>query len=372
MTWGEALLNSESIEGRLKQNDRKSLLEHVVIPASWMSRVFLIAVLLASSMAYGDAGPLASEVPVTLVRPSPELSGLSYNKYWLELPADSNSLDQRSFIVRLSGELRRRRSRVFMNDQLLRESRGGFEVKIPIRSAVTSVVFSIVDFRGRIEKEEVSIQVDFDRASEFQDQALGRLSKAAWSVGVNSSWMSYRDDLGNSLEQIGLGMKLSFSRPLNSKRKSALAANLYGTLIPVVRRPGDLYLQVLGLNFRYGVQLKEINHWRVWLFGGYFYTTTFAPSSRIGYIHQLGPQIYPTVTFKLSDHKIVAGYLKFAQLANIGDFKNREIALGISYHSTSDLKRNRSISFDYSTIHVLADFVTIDLSSAVIGYSLSL
>ncbi len=306
-----------------------------------------------------------------LIRPeaSTRITELSFERDRFPLTIRETQNGQVKLMVRVSGRFRDRAAGLLMNGRKVSPTPddGNFEVEVVIRDASTVLEFAAVDPYGGVRTESVELESSpRDPVKAILRNLRARTS--AWNVGLSIAQMSYSDSLGQDFSQMGAGAKLSYSLFVNQKRTQILAGNIYGTLLPLHQSGADTFLQLVAANLRYGLYLGEWKRWKAWIYGGYFFTTTFSSSENVGFRNLLGPQLYPTASLPLGSRRSLGTYFKVAPLYGL-DFENRELATGISYTTRGILGGSHTFSIDYAQIRLNAGAATIQLSSAVLGYS---
>jgi hypothetical protein len=245
---------------------------------------------------------------------------------------------------------------------------GQFEIERAIRDATTSLEFSTVNLAGQLQTEVVTLKSDPPNPVREILKSL-QAETSSFGVGLSGALMNYQDNAGVTFRQFGVAGKLSYSQFLTSNRRHVAAANIYRTFLPLSGNETSLRFYLLGMNLRYGYFLGQTAGWRFWLYGGYFYTTTFSPSGRIGFTNLLGPQVYPMASRQLSRRDSISTYFKFAPLYGLGDLSSREVAYGVSYTYRPLTGLSMSLSLDYSQITLITGQADIRLGSTVLGYS---
>jgi hypothetical protein len=322
-----------------------------------------LLLLLAAPEAWSAIRPEA-----VVVRSAKSIAALTFLKP--RFPIIVRELDdgQMKLLVRLSGRFNGRRSKLLFNNEPVSVDDGQFEIELTLRDATTSLEFSTVSVFGAVQFEEVVLQSDPPNpVREILNGLQAEVS--SFNIGLSAASMNYEDSSGEKLSQISLGAKLSYSRFITPNRKHVIAANSYTAFNPISQSRTDTHLWLFGANLRYGYFLGTYKRAKIWLYGGYFFTTTMSPGERIGFTNLLGPQLYPTVSFHLRKRDSIATYFKFAPLYGLQDLASREIAFGVSYTRRSLLGLSNSFSLDYSQITLNPGTARIQLSSTVLGYS---
>jgi hypothetical protein len=327
-------------------------------------RATIFFLLLAAPDAWSGIRPEA-----VVVRAAKPITALKFSKLRFPIIIRELGDGQLKLLVRLSGRFEGRRSKLLFNNEPVALDSRQFEIEVTIRDATTSLEFSTVSVLGTVQSEEVVLQSDPPNPVREILKGL-QAEVSSFNIGLSAAAMNYEDNAGEKLSQIGLGAKLSYSRFLTANRRHVLAANAYSTFIPVSQSRSDTHLWLVGSNLRYGYFLGSYEKAKIWLYGGYFYTTTLSPGGRIGFTNLLGPQLYPTVSFQLRKRDSIATYFKFAPLYGLQDLASREIALGVSYTSRSLLGMSNTFSLDHSQITLIAGQAEIRLGSTVLGYSI--
>lgn len=333
-------------------------------------------------MARGLVSPLVAAVIVlcasdveAAVRPqavvgraAKPLAGLKFSSQRFPIIIREKSDGQFQLLVRIAGRFESRKSKLLLDFEPVAVEGGQFEIERAIRDATTALEFSTVNLTGQIQTETVMLKSDPPNPVREILKSL-QAETSSIGVGLSGALMNYQDNAGEKFQQFGIAGKLSYSKFLTSNRRHVAAANIYRTFLPLSGNDTGLRFYLLGANLRYGYFLGQSAGWRFWIYGGYFYTTTFSPGGRIGFTNLLGPQIYPMASRQLSRRDSISTYFKFAPLYGLGDLSSREMAYGVSYTYRPLTGLSMSLSLDYSQIRLSAGQADIRLGSTVLGYS---
>jgi hypothetical protein len=192
------------------------------------------------------------------------------------------------------------------------------------------------------------------------------------NVAVGYAYHLYAETLSPQLTQQALVAKFGAQFALGARW--ALAANVYGTLFPFASNLGNTDIRFLGTNGRVGWKVPGASkRWEAWLWLGWYYTTTWAPSNSLGFKDMNGPQLYPTLSFSFGQGRhSLSAYGKYSPVSEdfVPTFRSHELAAGLSYLAPASRKGRRlGVSIDFARLYLnLRDLVFIDSRSTSLSF----
>lgn len=262
-------------------------------------------------------------------------------------------------------------------DEMMPKSEGVKEISKPLSKPLSKSIPKSTpqtDFKKRaiVGGEKVSEKKNEKSTLEEKKEEPSSVSLFSFGLGVTSS--KFISSYGTTVEQFGLTPKLFFSStlPFLSPRID-FGANTYMTAFSLMSRSTGTQASVLGqsLNARYvGANARlgynftpQSDSFLFKIMGGYFYSTMLTSPVDFGYKNVMGPQIYPTIGWKVTPKSALNLYGKYSPLAEgkIGSIrkgKSRELAFGLIYTFAAPLfeksffGKSWGLAVDYSDLKI--------------------
>lgn len=251
-----------------------------------------------------------------------------------------------------------------------------FQLEIEISGPTTGVQFFGVDPYGAISTEQVIIQTTGWECG-VSRRSIHRAGQGRLTTSLGLMFLSYQQSYIQDFSQTALTAKVSYSRRLKSESRWELGLLGFGTLMPLSSNREGVALRFLGLNSRIGYYLLrgETTPWRLAIFSGAYYTTTFSQGESIGYENLFGLQLFPTLSRALQGGRQISTYLKFAPVNGGVKFPskltNREFAVGLAYSFLVRTSNWMSLSLDWAQLKadVAGRKVESTSTTASLGYT---
>ncbi len=181
------------------------------------------------------------------------------------------------------------------------------------------------------------------------------IEKNQWTAGLGPTFLKYRETSLADINELILTGKIFFSRRLTPQWN--IGANLFGNLIHISGSPPSDRVKFLGANVRLGYVLPFIKKpWVVNLMIGAYYSQMLGTPG-FGYSPVLYPQLYPTVSYGLSNGQVFSTYFKFVPIGKkftSVSASERELASGMAWSWPMDNLKNAHIFFDVSSFAIRA------------------
>lgn len=314
-----------------------------------------------------SAGPVETGFDAEVVRPKVTSPHLSLNGKYLPIfrTGSGSSFD---YTVKLEWK-------VAAEHHIVLESKDRMETlpaigsrEFKLTKSVTLVTISTIGPRGDRAREELRISVPDWTDVQASATAPARKSYSL-AAGLGLSSISYTQDGAAPLSEIALTPKVSFTRySLFHSKWDGNITLFYSS--PLTSSRAGVKLSYFGFNYRagYNVPINPISPWTVVLSLGGYYTTTTATGDTIGFENQSGPQVLPSIRYRLSDSNSLGAYLKYAALISQFGFKigGSELAFGTDFGHFLRSRKRLGVNLDFATLSA-KDPTGINLTNQVIS-----
>ncbi|HLD99658.1 MAG TPA: hypothetical protein VJB59_05325 [Bdellovibrionota bacterium] len=239
---------------------------------------------------------------------------------------------------------------------------GDFTFPVTLKAQNTTVRFRAVGPRGEIEEQSFLIifnELPVLKAEAIKSSQSRRSSKAGSSlmVSVGPTYYTFREvnvaDQASvaDFSEIALTGKLSYLFSLSPRWN--LGANAFFNFLPLSSNFPGVNAQVLGVNLRIGLVLLPSPPWTLSLMAGIYYSQMFVTNNRFGYGPMAYPQLYPTLSRKLSERENAFVYVKYVPITALTEC---ELAAGLGW----------SHNFNSGSLGLNLDFSKMDFYSSPI------
>ncbi|MCC7442522.1 MAG: hypothetical protein IT285_12870 [Bdellovibrionales bacterium] len=198
--------------------------------------------------------------------------------------------------------------------------------------------------------------------------------RAGFSLGVGGTFLAYRETSKPDYAAFVLTPKLSYSRAHSPFKSWAFGFSAFLTAAVLSRSSGSVDPRFLGVNARLGYLFPSRSRMKFALYGGGYYLTMWVPGDAFGFDNLWGPQLYPTLSWKLSGRNSLAAYCKYSPMMNgfsALPLGNREIAAGLGWQR--DFRGySITLSADFANFAFSLDDVEVSSNSLTLGISVTL
>jgi len=294
---------------------------------AWMTLLFLGTIAVANASEYRLKLVLdpAQAIPRLRWDLSPATQGPI-------LEIEKNTQNEVTYFVTLKGTyLGHDSSLLYLNQRVPTNSQGIFAIKVPVVGEKQEFSVLEVDSLGDVKAQQSELL--FPEWKALMEPAPHTLPKKNYSLspGIGFTTISYQQSGWPGLVEFVLTGKLSADYSLGDHWD--IGANLFGTVLPLFANPAGNTIQFFGGNLKtgYKVSLSSQNAWVLKILAGYYFSTTVASTSGIGYQNVQGPELYPSLTYHFSNGKAAWLYFKFSPVMNsisFLDLSSFETAVG--------------------------------------------
>jgi hypothetical protein len=152
--------------------------------------------------------------------------------------------------------------------------------------------------------------------------------RKSFSIGITN--LTYSQTAVDPFTQKLITIKGGVEIPITDSRWSIGTGFFFNAF--ELSNTGQYQLKILGINFRLGRFLTAPeSRIQVRFNGGVYYNTSL---SVIGFKNMLGPQIFPELSYRISNQRSVLVYVKYSPVLVAGGIdiiRNRELATGIYF-----------------------------------------
>lgn len=289
--------------------------------------------------------------------------------------------EERGLYATLDGWFTGPQSSLFINSkqvnlQLAKPGTFYFKALLPMTGDARIIKLTIILPNGSV--SEGAWTVRFPQYAAYvrekaarQKQVRENLFSASFALGF--SYVDYQETGLASAPQVGISTKanVKFKPP---KWAVDFWLSGYFTALPItLSTQMPVGLRFLGVNGRVGVPIPIMPRgWTLRLYGGGYYTTTFADGNAYGFKDMAGPQLYPSISYSIPQFGILSTYFKYSPILSgvVPTFQSRELATGLAYARPFANGHLGTMSLDVS--HLGLSFPSFNASVNSLSVSLSI
>lgn len=275
-------------------------------------------------------------------------------------------------VGRVAGHFLRKGWKLLYQDKEVQvSSNGRFTLDVPAAAYPAQFILKAKDEFGNVETQNFNLTlsagaVGTDTATEPKKQ-----SKYSIHVGVGYSGISFDQSRRDSLSVGLVTPKLAVTYWISDKFDLSLSSYYSAATVSTTAAAG-IDTKFLGINGRVGYYPSFFKEpLRMGILFGFYYTTMMVTNDVFGFKNLAGPQLFPTIRYRLSPQHSLLGYFKFSPIAanfSILSLSNREVAYGLGY---SFLRANgHSITFNLDASSLTLESTTTLINSNALTFGL--
>jgi hypothetical protein len=329
----------------------------------------------ASSYAQQTVSPTENsgwEAEIKEIR-DPDSIGISYLS-WNDMLVWVEPSDQLQYTV-LKGHLGAPINQLTLNGKNIYVDRSGdFEIRFGFRGTEKTFRMTALDHNNRVSRATFRLAPSIE---EIKLQKLDRIEtrnysikKVRYSLGAGYTQIHYEQTGLEAIDEHAVTIKGALIYRLVPNQWDLGLSSFANAFL--IKSSSTLSVRYVGVNLKAGYYvLKAPSRFRIVLNGGLYYNTSFGD---VGFSGMYGPQIFPELSYQISDRRSIMTYVKFSPVlvgSKIDFSKNRELAVGAHYSFPFARTRRLSIGVDYSRLDLFVDGDSASTSTLSLSTSLS-
>jgi len=254
-----------------------------------------------------------------------------------------------------------------------------YQFLIPLTGVLTPLGITLVNAKGVARQQTWNLRLNEWETVRSTPKVSGESSPWSFSVQSAVTQIFFQQSFLPEISQTDLTGKINVSYSFGNKRLSSarpwsLSTTTYFTLLPLVPPTDTAYTaRFFGSNLRLGYSWAFGDRWILGIHTGLYYLSIFPSQFDFGFRNMLGPQLFPTLSFRISPKQVVSSYFKYSPVIQYGaglSFSNREIATGLSYSGNFWQTTALLIGLDLSQVDISLEGITI--LDRTVGFSVGL
>jgi hypothetical protein len=268
---------------------------------------------------------------------------------------------------------------------------------LPIQAPEKSEGWTNYRFLIPLSKAETPLRISLVNAKGIARHQIWKLRLSEWetvlaapkTVTVSKPWsLSFQSAVTQiqfiqsflpEIRQMDLTGKLSASYTFGSSARSSarpwsISSTTYLTLMPLIAPSDPSYTaRFFGSNVRLGYSWAFDDRWILGFHTGLYYLTVLPTEAEFGFRNMVGPQLFPTLTWRMNSKHALSAYYKYSPVIQYGtglNFQNREEAGGLSYSGAFWPTLSLLLGMDVSQVDIRLAGITI--YDRTVGFSVGL
>lgn len=259
------------------------------------------------------------------------------------------------YSVELKGTYKQANGHLVMgNEQILTDSQGNFQIKLPIKTGLTRFEITEVNPAGEVRKYKG--EVLFPKFGPIKRKMI-RSKIWRFSAGftlaktIYQEQSAYKTPVTSNLGMLGLQGDVAFTA---IPSRLDFKAGLNFGVLPFVTNDSATSVRFLRTEGKVGYHLFDKQDWVLELWAGYYYSSMLVTPPTFGFTGLDGPLLHPSVAKTFRSGNILNFYVKYSPIfySGIGflSLGNRELVVGGSYDFEVGNTQYIALTFEFTDL----------------------